>query len=285
MGSLSDAFRRQRTNVMLSSVFLAIYFASGAQIEKINIFGNYILINNHNIANIIIIAFHCYFILRYWQYYKKEGKEVEKAISIFYNHQTKNENKYFEKILTKNHCLNSYLNIETIETHFNFFRTSAEYNYSLGEEKKLYKRDEKISLLKNRRYFYLIVPLFNQTLYGMRADSKELYHILDKAKNPEDAFSYLEDDSLDKKMFSSNKKTFDFLKSSPNFKFVGVAAIYGSCYVFETYLRYNVIHLLFMRIKGLFTYCLNDSTFTDYYFPFLLITISGCLSLAGLMVK
>ncbi|WLE97720.1 MAG: hypothetical protein QTN59_02535 [Candidatus Electrothrix communis] len=288
MSLLPDAFRRQRKNVMLSSILVAIYFASGAQIEKINILGNIITISNQHITNIIILLFHSYFILRYWQYYQLEENNRRNAINSFYFYQYTHENKYFKEKIIKNNPLK--ISSSSIEYEDRYSRVYAQNDYThfFKEKKKIYKKDKKTSWFYNKRYLYLIVRLYSWRRPGTSGGIlKQIDSILEDITTPEGGLSALKSISLDDKkiILKINEEIFTFLKTNNSFKFVGKSIHYGDAFVYETYITYNIIHMLIMRVKGALIYFLNNSSFTDYYLPFLLIILSGCVALAGFMTN
>ncbi len=198
MGLLSDTFRRQRKNVMLSSILVAIYFASGAQIEKINILGNIIIISNQRITNIIILLFHSYFILRYWQYYQLEGKNRKDAINSFYFHQYKHEKAYFKEKIIKNNSLDQYSScIEYDDRYSNVYAQNDDTHF-FNEKKKRYKKDKKTSWFHNKRYLYLSVRLYSWTRAGTSGGSiKQIDSILYDITTLEESLSALKSISLD----------------------------------------------------------------------------------------
>lgn len=70
---ISDGMLRQRRNLIAASIAMPLFFLSEAKIEKINLLGTIINIENPEIIPYLISGIFFYFLLRYFQYYNEEN--------------------------------------------------------------------------------------------------------------------------------------------------------------------------------------------------------------------
>ncbi|MDC5851398.1 hypothetical protein OPW32_19620 [Vibrio europaeus] len=62
---------------MIFSLILPLFFWTGASVEKINIFGTIIKLDNPAYIKLAVASLFTYFFLRYWQYYREENYIIE----------------------------------------------------------------------------------------------------------------------------------------------------------------------------------------------------------------
>jgi len=62
-------FERQRKNLMITSLLMMIYVWIGFELNKLNVLGNEITINNSGSVEIILWIVFAYFLIRYLQYF------------------------------------------------------------------------------------------------------------------------------------------------------------------------------------------------------------------------
>ncbi len=105
---IRQGFIRQRRNIIIISLVVLLAEISDIQINKINIFGNEVLINNPNILHLFLWIALFYWLIRYYQYFRDipdkgfkatfNGKLEQYAQDIafnktitFYNNKTEND--------------------------------------------------------------------------------------------------------------------------------------------------------------------------------------------------
>ena len=89
---VSEGILRQRRNLLISSIILPLFFFSGAEIEKTNLLGTIIKIENPLIIKISLVGLFIYFLWRYWQYYLEETwiQDMHRTIKNYiYSHESK----------------------------------------------------------------------------------------------------------------------------------------------------------------------------------------------------
>ncbi|EGR0366539.1 hypothetical protein FHO46_17600 [Vibrio cholerae] len=74
---ISDGLLRQRRNFMIFSLILPLFYWTGASVEKINILGTVIELDNPKYIKFAVASLFAYFFLRYWQYYREETYVIE----------------------------------------------------------------------------------------------------------------------------------------------------------------------------------------------------------------
>ncbi|TOG86398.1 hypothetical protein CGI91_23330 [Vibrio parahaemolyticus] len=74
---ISDGLLRQRRNFMIFSLILPLFFWTGASVEKINILGTVIELDNPKYIKVAVASLFAYFFIRYWQYYREETYIIE----------------------------------------------------------------------------------------------------------------------------------------------------------------------------------------------------------------
>jgi hypothetical protein len=70
---ISDGMLRQRRNLIAASIAMPLFFLSEATIEKVNLLGTVIKIENPEVISYAISGLFFYFLLRYFQYYNEEN--------------------------------------------------------------------------------------------------------------------------------------------------------------------------------------------------------------------
>lgn len=103
---MSAGFLRQRRNVLLISILMPLFVLSGAQVEKINLLGTVIQVDDSRVILWGIFMFFVYALWRYWQYYEAEGfglalrsayrKYNHKAELAYYQERIKSRIQVFE---------------------------------------------------------------------------------------------------------------------------------------------------------------------------------------------
>jgi len=151
---MSQGFTRQRRNLLLLSILMPLFFLSGAEVEKLNLLGTIVTINNQVVIKWSIVLVFVYFCIRYWQYYKEErctkniGKELRRSMyrpeSKLLAHRAHERAKAFG--------LNN--------KHISF--ANKQFSYACGHRANLAKEDEYISFLSRKTIAYLDIPSVNE---------------------------------------------------------------------------------------------------------------------------
>ena len=235
---ISDGLLRQRRNLLLISLLMPLFFLSGASIDKINILGTIIIVNNPEVVKYSLVMIFGYFLLRYWQYYQEETyvKDMRRKMRTY----------IYKKVL-------SYLNNKAKEKasflDSNFIRvcfTDPKYN--------LYGRHVAIPENKDR----VIFPFLRQCEFyiypaaaseGHKSEDIEKFH--SELSKPEHANWH------------------PINSSEPSG---------GSSRFYREYLRYSIFRFNLMRFVGACRYMLTESYFTDYQLPFIVAALSAAIT-------
>ncbi|MCU4677031.1 hypothetical protein N7931_15460 [Catenovulum sp. 2E275] len=79
---LSPGLLRQRRNLLGISILMILFSSSGAVIDKVNILGNNINIQNPQIIPYFISLLFLYFLIRYFQYFNEENHVKSSKVSF-----------------------------------------------------------------------------------------------------------------------------------------------------------------------------------------------------------
>jgi len=66
---VTNGFIRQRRNLIVISLCLLVYDSFGLDLEKVNIFGNELNVQNHDLLPTALWIIYAYFFIRYYQYF------------------------------------------------------------------------------------------------------------------------------------------------------------------------------------------------------------------------
>jgi len=236
---MSDGFKRQRRNLLIASIFIAIFFSSGARIEKLNLLGTTIEIDNPAIANYFIILMFCYFIIRFWQYYIEEAfvkNSYNKLRNYFYTWEYSYLRLQATKRITEIKQLQIYTMVPNASRNIGITWTSIPQ-----------KKDTKVSLFRKKAYIYA---------------SLESSHIVDQEKIDGNASDLFHENMI-------NSKDWKVVTNSTDKKPI----------IYETGIDYSVIRFHLMRLRGIILYSMNESYFTDYQLPIVIAFFATLLAI------
>jgi len=236
---MSDGFKRQRRNLLLVSIFIAIFFTSGAKIEKISLLGTSIQIDNPSIANFIIVLVYCYFVLRFWQYYSEETFVKESY------HKLRNYYYSWEYSYLRQRAMNRIQHIDGL--HAFTMVPNVSRNIGVTWTSIPQKKDTKISLLRKKAYVY---------------SSLESKNVVNHQKIDDDASVLFCENMMNSKDWVVVPDTTE-----------------NNSKIYETGIDYSIIRIYLMRLRGLVLYTMKESYFTDYQLPLVIAFLAIVLAI------
>ena len=239
---MSQGLLRQRRNLMGISILLPLYLFSGFSLDKINILGNQVNINNPKIITISMIVLFFYYFLRYWQYFNEENY-VKEAKNNLQSVQYKYVYDYIKKkIYSQNKKYkDSILNLPHPQslTKYFFHEDTDSDNIKPKYSQLLFNTFVVNASLQKR-------PRYNNDEDGLENQISLMKERLENDKR----FEYVEKkDSIDRSDF----------------------------YKYRLEVTINAFYVYVLKLKGFLKFIITESIFTDYYLPFLVSTTSFVL--------
>jgi hypothetical protein len=241
---ISDGLLRQRRNLLLISLLTPLFFLSGASIDRINILGTIITINNPEVVKYSLVILFGYFLLRYWQYYQEETyvKDMHREMHQYLYHR---EMSYLNK---KAREKAKFLDSEFIRVCF------ADPKYSFGGRfVAIPENIDRVIFPFMRECEFYIYP--SDDRQGHKPEDINKFHSL--LAEPENANWF-------------PIKTSEHDDSSPSF--------------YREYLKYSIIRFNMMRFIGACQYMFNKSYFTDYQLPFIVAVLSAAATVYAISI-
>lgn len=240
---MSEGLMRQRRNLLFISFLLPLIIGSGANIEKINLLGTVININNPDIIQYLSGILFLYFLLRYWQYYTEETfiKDMHREFKEYkYN---KEDTVLRNKIKSEMNFIQSN-NIEILFANPLYFNGSR-YTFQENIE------DEYIFPFNKSCTYY--------TKYG------DINHYVNRGKGSAEE----EIEKYNRMMLKDKSWTPIYNKDFEN----------KEPLAYQKTIQYNIIYFKLLRIYGYLKFTFSRSYFTDYQLPFFIALGSSFLTI------
>ena len=183
---MSQGLLRQRRNLLLVSIMVPLFFLTGAEIDKINLLGTIIKIENQAVIKWFVALVFGYCCLRYWQYYKEEEsvREIPRKIKIY---------KYDLEINYIKNVARKKINEELSPKFSGLILATSKYSSFFSDaHTSLTKEDKYISPFKMQSYFYAY-------LIDENSDDKTIVEIPESYKEVEweNSFKNMYESSID----------------------------------------------------------------------------------------
>ncbi len=249
-GELSAGFLRQRRNLILISLVLPLFIFGEANLERLNIFGSTMAVNNPSAIYVVIITIFVYFFFRYWQYGNNE-----RGMGLYRNTLSKYiydfEFAYFVKLVNP---VASVFDCDPCYFQFSdFARKEYREKYFLPK----ITEDAKVDFLHRNRLMQIHGVGHKYEQYFLEKYHGRALLTEDEARNIEKYWKRIE-----KLQGGSDAR------AEP---------------IFETAVKYNVFLIKYLRLKSYVSFVVNRPDFTDYKLPIYLAAISFVSSVVRLL--
>jgi hypothetical protein len=252
---LSVGLLRQRRNLIISSVALFIFVSLGFQLEEVKILGNSAKVSNPKALPIIMLMFHFYFTVRYWQYYLEENHRPS-VLSVIKKNIKEFEVKYLTRLVGA--ALPSFYGYKSINIYFLRYGSIPDSITNSPPIKEPFKtdnqRDIKISYITKK------------TSVVIQVYSDDFFDLFEGEETKSDLITLRKDKDIgDWKLLPSH-----LIDDSFRGGFI------------QNKIEYSLISLFLIKIKSFIKYVFKHSNFSDYELP--LILSLGSFLMAGYVV-